>query len=348
MLRALARHGVQERPGRAGPRRRQGRDHRRPGDATRPRRCCAPTAASWQSLGGRYVTACDVGTYVADMDVVGTRDPLRHRPQPRPTAAPATPRCSPRTASSRACGPARSTCGAPHPAPGARSASPGSARSGGCLAAHLIEDGADVVVTDVSEQAVEAVPGQLPPGRRRTGRRGAGQAATWTSTPRAPSAAPWTTSTVESLSASIVCGAANNQLADESGHGSPAAAGPGHHLRAGLPGQRRRRDPGQPTSSHGFSFERAGPDAPEDLRPHRVGASPGGRARASPRPSRPTGSPSSGCRASAARAGSGSRPAEPALLVASAAPRAALGRIPARPAAADRAARDRQELADTL
>ena len=37
---------------------------------TRPRRCCAPTAGSCDSLGGRYVTACDVGTYVADMDVV--------------------------------------------------------------------------------------------------------------------------------------------------------------------------------------------------------------------------------------------------------------------------------------
>ena len=34
------------------------------------------------SLGGRYVTACDVGTYVADMDVVATENPLDHRPLP--------------------------------------------------------------------------------------------------------------------------------------------------------------------------------------------------------------------------------------------------------------------------
>ncbi len=35
------------------------------------------------SLGGRYVTACDVGTYVADMDVVAREMPLGHRPLPR-------------------------------------------------------------------------------------------------------------------------------------------------------------------------------------------------------------------------------------------------------------------------
>ena len=36
-----------------------------------------------QSLGGRYYTACDVGTYVADMDVDRARVPLRHRPLAR-------------------------------------------------------------------------------------------------------------------------------------------------------------------------------------------------------------------------------------------------------------------------
>ena len=46
-----------------------------------------------ESLGGRYYTACDVGTYTPDMDIVATRDPVRHRPQRRATAAAATPRC---------------------------------------------------------------------------------------------------------------------------------------------------------------------------------------------------------------------------------------------------------------
>ena len=80
--RAVPGDGLQERAGRAGPRRRQGGHHRRPGGRTRPRRCCGPTAGSWSRLGGRYVTACDVGTYVADMDVVRAGDPVRHRPVP--------------------------------------------------------------------------------------------------------------------------------------------------------------------------------------------------------------------------------------------------------------------------
>ncbi len=46
-----------------------------------------------QSLHGRYITACDVGTYSADMDVDRPRVRLRHRPHRRSTAAPATPRC---------------------------------------------------------------------------------------------------------------------------------------------------------------------------------------------------------------------------------------------------------------
>ena len=37
---------------------------------TRPRALLRPTGGSSSRLGGRYVTACDVGTYVADMDVV--------------------------------------------------------------------------------------------------------------------------------------------------------------------------------------------------------------------------------------------------------------------------------------
>ena len=46
------------------------------------------------------------------MDVVARETPVRHRPLAEATAAPATPPCSPRSASSRACGPAPSTCGA--------------------------------------------------------------------------------------------------------------------------------------------------------------------------------------------------------------------------------------------
>lgn len=81
-----------------------------------------------ESLGGRYVTACDVGTYVADMDVVARETRWATGRSPR-TAAPATPRSSPPSASSRACAPAPSTCGATRPCAAARSASRASARS---------------------------------------------------------------------------------------------------------------------------------------------------------------------------------------------------------------------------
>ena len=45
-----------------------------------------------ESLGGRYYTACDVGTYTPGHGHRGHGDPLRHRPQRRATAAAATPR----------------------------------------------------------------------------------------------------------------------------------------------------------------------------------------------------------------------------------------------------------------
>ena len=37
-----------------------------------------------QSLAGRYYTACDVGTYSEDMDVIAAGVPLRHRAHRRP------------------------------------------------------------------------------------------------------------------------------------------------------------------------------------------------------------------------------------------------------------------------
>ena len=127
-----------------------------------------------ESLGGRYVTACDVGTYVADMDVVGKE--TRHATG-RSEADGGAGDSSVLTAfgvfqGMRAS--AEHVWGTPTLA-GRTVGVAGVGKVGRLLAAHLIEDGAHVVVTDVSEQAVEAVRATLPPGRRRTGRRGAGQ-----------------------------------------------------------------------------------------------------------------------------------------------------------------------------
>ena len=68
--RALPRDDLQGRGRRARPRRRQGRDHRRPRRRSRPRRCSAPTAGSSRASTAATCTACDVGTFSEDMDVV--------------------------------------------------------------------------------------------------------------------------------------------------------------------------------------------------------------------------------------------------------------------------------------
>ena len=46
-----------------------------------------------ESLSGRYVTACDIGTYSEDMDVIARECCARRRAGRWPTAAPATHRC---------------------------------------------------------------------------------------------------------------------------------------------------------------------------------------------------------------------------------------------------------------
>jgi valine dehydrogenase (NAD+) len=70
------------------------------------------------ALAGRYYTACDVGTYVPDMDLVARETRYVTGRSPEHGGA-----------SSRACGRPPSTAGEPRPWPVAGSASPGWARS---------------------------------------------------------------------------------------------------------------------------------------------------------------------------------------------------------------------------
>ena len=131
-----------------------------------------------ESLGGRYLTACDVGTYVADMDVVARETRLRHRPLARPRRRRATPRCSPPTASSRACGPRPSTSGARRRWPGARVGVAGVGKVGPHLVAHLLEDGAD-------GRGHRRRPGGASPRSRTASPAGAGRSPTPTTLVRA-------------------------------------------------------------------------------------------------------------------------------------------------------------------
>jgi valine dehydrogenase (NAD+) len=164
-----------------------------------------------QSLGGRYYTACDVGTYAEDMDVIA-RD------------------CSYVTGRTVAHGGAgdSSVLTAYGVFQGMRAAaahawgSPslsgrtvgvaGVGKVGHHLVRHLVEDGARVVVTDVRPDAVRRVLDEHPGVTAVESTDALVRSALDVYAPCALGGAI-TDDVVEQLSARIVCGAANNQLA---------------------------------------------------------------------------------------------------------------------------------------
>ncbi|MFF0725556.1 Leu/Phe/Val dehydrogenase [Streptomyces sp. NPDC004134] len=163
------------------------------------------------SLGGRYVTACDVGTYVEDMDVVARTN--------RWTTG--------RSPENGGCGDssvltafgvfqgmravAEHLWGTPS-LRGRRVGIAGVGKVGHILVDHLVADGAEVVVTDVREESVARVRAAHP---------GVAVVADTDALIRepldvyAPCALGGALSddTVPVLAAKAVCGAANNQLA---------------------------------------------------------------------------------------------------------------------------------------
>lgn len=166
-----------------------------------------------QTLGGRYVTACDVGTYVQDLDVVGE------------TTAYATGRSLDRGG----CGDssvltaygvyhgmraaAEHVWGTPSLA-GRRVGIAGVGKVGRQLAAHVLGDGGFVVVADIAAHAVAALRAEHP-GVEAVG--SAEELAGLDLDVYAPCALGGALDdrTVESLRARVVCGGANNQLVSE-------------------------------------------------------------------------------------------------------------------------------------
>src|SRR5674476_1148375 len=109
-----------------------------------------------ESLGGRYVTACDVGTYVADMDIVGKETRFATG---RSEANGGAGDSSVLTAYGVFQGMRASAAhvwGTPSLA-GRTVGIAGVGKVGHLLAAQLLEDGAHVVVTDVKRPAVDAL-----------------------------------------------------------------------------------------------------------------------------------------------------------------------------------------------
>ena len=164
-----------------------------------------------QSLNGRYLTACDVGTYSDDMDVIARE-------------------CSfvtGRTVAHGGCGDssvltaygvfqgmrasAEAVWGEPTLA-GRTVGVAGVGKVGRHLVRHLIEDGATVVVTDVSRQSVERIVSAYPQVTVADDTDALVAGALDVYAPCALGGA-LTDEVVETLSARVVCGAANNQLA---------------------------------------------------------------------------------------------------------------------------------------
>lgn len=164
-----------------------------------------------QSLGGRYITACDVGTYAPDMDVIAREcDHVTGRTVENGGAGDS----SILTAfgifqGMRAC--AERRWGDPT-LRGRRVGIAGVGKVGRHLVAHALEDGAEVVVTDVSEHAVEQVRRDHPEVDVLADPGALIGADIDLYSPCALGGALDDT-TVPLLRASIVCGGANNQLA---------------------------------------------------------------------------------------------------------------------------------------
>ena len=171
-----------------------------------------------ESLGGRYVTACDVGTYVADMDVVSETTRFATG---RSEANGGAGDSSVLTAfgvfqGQRAA--AQHLWGEPT-LKGRTVGIAGVGKVGRILAGHLLEDGANVVVTDVNEQALAALKDKYPQIEV------VADTATLVTSDidvYAPCAlgGALDDTTVEALRATVVCGGANNQLVTEGDGGT--------------------------------------------------------------------------------------------------------------------------------
>jgi valine dehydrogenase (NAD+) len=161
------------------------------------------------SLGGRYITACDVGTYSADMDIVATECPY------------VTGRSGGAGDSSilTALGVLEGLrAAAEHrwghtDLAGRRIGVEGVGKVGSRLVEHLVSAGASVLVSDVDEQALARTVALHPEVEVAVDRAALVAADLDVYCPCALGGV-LTPELVDTLTAAIVCGAANNQLAD--------------------------------------------------------------------------------------------------------------------------------------
>ncbi|MFD5554746.1 Leu/Phe/Val dehydrogenase [Streptomyces sp. NPDC127068] len=205
------------------------------------------------SLGGRYVTACDVGTYVADMDVVARTCRWTTGRSPENGGAGDSSVLTAYGVFQGMRASAQHRWGAPS-LRGRKVGVAGVGKVGHHLVQHLLDDGAEVVVTDVREESVRRIT-RLHPGVRVVADTDALIRVDGLDV-YAPCAlgGALDDDTVPVLTAGVVCGAANNQLAHPGVEKDLADRGvlyaPDYVVNAG--GVIQVAD-----ELHGFDFERA-------------------------------------------------------------------------------------------
>ncbi|MER5683448.1 Glu/Leu/Phe/Val dehydrogenase dimerization domain-containing protein [Streptomyces sp. NPDC002205] len=164
------------------------------------------------SLGGRYVTACDVGTYVADMDVVARECPWTTGRSPENGGAGDSSVLTAFGVFQGMRASAQHLWGDPT-LRGRKVGVAGVGKVGRHLVEHLLKDGAEVVITDVRDESVRRIT-ELHPEIAV-----AADTAALIRTEGLDIYAPCALGgalnddTVPVLTAKVVCGAANNQLA---------------------------------------------------------------------------------------------------------------------------------------
>jgi valine dehydrogenase (NAD+) len=161
------------------------------------------------SLGGRYYTACDVGTYVEDMDIVGQECPYTTGRSPANGGAGDSSLLTAFGVFQGMRAAAEAVWGSPTLA-GRRVGIAGVGKVGRRLTGHLLDDGASVVIADVDRTAVAKLQAAYPSVEAVTPDELVDQPIDVYS-PCALGHA-LTDDVVAHLQARIVCGGANNQL----------------------------------------------------------------------------------------------------------------------------------------
>jgi valine dehydrogenase (NAD+) len=164
------------------------------------------------SLGGRYVTACDVGTYVADMDVVAATNPWTTGRSPEHGGAGDSGDLTAVGVHHALRAVAEHLWGSPSLA-GRRFAIAGVGKVGRRVAGHVLAEGGRVLVADVDATALERLLHAHPEADVADDPDALIEADTDVLVPCALGGMI-TAEAVDRLAAAAICGGANNQLAE--------------------------------------------------------------------------------------------------------------------------------------